>query len=274
MATRRLPSLATDCFNDVATCRDGIMLFNRHDQYVGASLRKYGEFSRGEAQLFRQLVLPGSTVVEAGANIGAHTILLSRLAGPAGTVQAFEPQRLVFQTLCANLALNGCVNVYARQTAVGAQPGEIRVPALAPDQPANFGGLSLVGAPGGEKVRLERIDDLGLEACHFIKMDIEGMEADALAGAAATVQRFRPHLYVENDRPDRSAALMALLRSWNYDLYWHLPPLFSPDNFAGDPENIFGDIVSVNVLGLAAERHIDVPDVRKAVLPSGDDSCR
>src|SRR4051812_31054692 len=106
-------ALPADGFNDIAMCRNGPMLYNKHDRYIGESLRKYGEFSAGECELFRQIVRPGDVVVEVGANIGCHPVDLSRLVGPQGLIVAFEPQRLVFQTLCANLALNSCANVSA-----------------------------------------------------------------------------------------------------------------------------------------------------------------
>src|SRR6185312_4051355 len=86
------------------TCH-GPMLALRGDQYVTRSLELYGEFSGLEARLFEQIVKPGVSVVEAGANIGAHTVHLARLCAPA-PLYAFEPQQRVFQILCANLALN------------------------------------------------------------------------------------------------------------------------------------------------------------------------
>jgi FkbM family methyltransferase len=179
-------------FNEWAVCRSGMMLFNRHDQYVGASLRKYGECSIGETNLFGVLIQPGMTVLEIGANIGMHTIDLSRLAGPTGAVHAFEPQRLVFQSLCANVALNSCANVFTYHTAVGAAAGSALVPWLDPNAGANFGGLSLLDAQQGERVSQIAIDQLGLDACDFIKVDVEGMEIEALLGAAATIARTRP----------------------------------------------------------------------------------
>lgn len=266
MTQRPLPALPADGFNEIAPCRTGPMLYNRHDEYIGASLRKYGEYCSGESRLFQRLVVPGMTVVEAGANIGAHTVELSRLVGPHGAVVAFEPQRIVFQTLCANLALNSCANVHAFQAAIGAAPGEISVPFVPPDRPANFGGLSLLGATSGEKVPLRTIDGLGIPACHMLKLDIEGMEIDALKGGAQTVQAHRPFIYVENDRRDRAEELIRLLLSWSYRLYWHMPPLFSATNFAGDTENIFGNVASINVLCLPAERNITVQGMREATL--------
>lgn len=267
MPVRPPPSLPADGFNEIAACRSGPMLFNRHDMYVGASLRKYGEFSRGESELFARLVGPGGVVIEVGANIGAHTVELSRLVGPQGAVIAFEPQRLVFQLLCANLALNSCANVYALQAAIGAEPGSIAVPLLDPNATNNFGGLSLLGATGGERVPLRTIDEFGLQSCQLMKLDLEGMEVEALRGAARTIGATRPLLYVENDRAERSAELIGLLLSWNYRLYSHMPPLFSPDNFAGDGENLFGNIVSINLLCLPAERNITVEGLAEVTAP-------
>ena len=89
------------------------MLYNFHDLYIGRSLDLYGEYSEGEIDLFGQIVQPGQVVVEVGANIGAHTVFLAHRSGPAARVLAFEPQRIVFQTLCANLALNSITNVDA-----------------------------------------------------------------------------------------------------------------------------------------------------------------
>ena len=256
-------ALPSEGFNEVAMCREGPLLFNRHDRYVGASLRKYGEFSAGEAVLFSKIVQPGMVVIEVGANIGAHTVALSRLVGPGGVVVAFEPQRLVFQTLCANLALNSCANVHAVQQAVGAELGQIVVPVLAPDQPNNFGGLSLIGATEGERVPLVTLDSLQFSRCNVIKLDLEGMEVEALRGGAGLIAGTRPILYVENDRPERSAELVGLLLAWDYRLYAHLPPLFSPENYAADPENMFGDIVSINLLCLPRALNITVEGLQE-----------
>ena len=99
--------------------RYGKIMYNQLDEFVGKSLRLYGEFSQGEANLFEQIVKPGHVVVEAGANIGAHTIHLAQLAGDKGQVWAFEPQRLVFQLLAGNVALNSLTNVRCLQKCLG-----------------------------------------------------------------------------------------------------------------------------------------------------------
>lgn len=260
-------SLDPDGFNELRVCRTGPLIYNKNDIYIGGSSRKYGEFSWLEHELLKHLVRPGEIVVEAGANIGAHTVGVSRLVGATGGVIAFEPQRIVFQTLCANLALNQCSNVYAFQQALGAADGEITVPALDPRTRSNFGGISLTGVARGDKVPLRTVDGLGLPACHLIKGDVEGMELDLVRGALATIKAYRPILYLENDREEHSKSLLELLLSLDYAAYWHLPPLYNPDNFERDPENIFPGIVSLNVLCTPLEAKIPVAGLRRIVSP-------
>ncbi len=169
-------------------CRHGLMLYNLNDIYLGTMLDRYGEFSEGEADFFAQALRPGMTAVEVGANIGAHTVHIARCVGPQGRVLAFEPQRGVFQLLCANLALNGLEQVEPHWAAVGRAAGSITVPRLDSRKPMNFGGLALGAAERGELVRLVTLDSFDLPACHLLKIDVEGMEAEVVAGAGATIR--------------------------------------------------------------------------------------
>ena len=265
-------SLAPEGFNALRMCRTGPLLYNRHDVYVGGSIMKYGEFSAGEQALFAQVVRPGEVVVEVGANIGAHTVELSRLVGSDGEVHAFEPQRIVFQALCANLALNQCSNVWARQMAVGSESASILVPALEPTVRANFGGVSMFGVGHGEPVAMVTLDAFDLPACHFLKVDVEGMEVEVLRGAQNTIATYRPLMYVENDREQRSRELLGLILGMDYAAYWHLPLLFNPDNFDGETEDIFPGTVSVNVLCVPAEMRVELAGTHR--IRSSDESWR
>ena len=233
--------------------RHGPMLAFRRDAYVTRSLELYGEFSGREWKLFEQIVEPGQTVVEIGANIGAHTVPLARRCAP-GPLYAFEPQQRVFQALCANLALNDIGNVIASPDACGAEPGQARIPPLDYGAPFNFGGVSLSPpeAPG-VPTRVIALDDLELPACHLLKIDVEGFEPQVLRGASRTIRRHRPRLYVENDRRENQQLVIDLIHALDYRMYWHAPPMFDPANFAGNPENVFGDIVSANLFAVPAE---------------------
>ena len=254
-----LPAADPEGFNRIQQCRHGPMLFNRFDVYVGGSFQAYGEFSRAEVDLFAKYVSTDMVAIDIGANIGAHTVELSRMVGPKGWIYAFEPQRIVFQALCANLAINQITNVSARQNALGDSPGFIVVPDFDPTKMANFGGVALGKYSAGEQVALTRLDDINLERCDFIKIDVEGMEASVLRGARDTIKRHQPVLFVENDRPEQSEELISLLFDFGYDLYWHFAPIYNPDNFYQNENNIYADTISVNMLCLPSGTPNQIP---------------
>lgn len=235
--------------------RHGTMLALPGDRFITRCLEVYGEFSRGEWQLLEQVIRPGMVVVEVGANIGAHTVAMAKACHP-GALFAFEPQRRVFQILCANLALNDVENVVAYPDACGAEAGVATAPSIDYSADGNFGGVSLMGADrSGEPVRVITLDSLELQSCGLLKVDVEGFELEVLIGAAATIARCRPVLYVENDRPKHQRGLIKLIHEMGYQLYWHTPPLAGPDNFNGVDKLVFDrNYLSINMICLPDER--------------------
>ena len=260
---------AQDGFNRCVLAREGYVVYNKNDIYIGRAVEIYGEYGEIEAQLLRQLCPAGAVVVEAGANIGTHTLVLSRCAGTAGFVYAYEPQRIVFQTLCANLAVNSILNVDARHAAVGAQAGSVLMPDVDYTCEGNFGGVEANAFSHGRTVRKVRLDDdLELDRLDLLKIDVEGMEADVIKGAERLITRLRPLLYVENDRIQQSEALIRQIMQLDYRLYWHLPPLVNPENFFSAQENLFPNVVSVNMLCVPRGRRQDIPIFKEVVDPA------
>jgi FkbM family methyltransferase len=249
-------------------CRHGRMLYLRRDVYIGRSFELYGEFSESEAAMLRQMALPGATVVEVGANIGGHTVQLAKLVGPQGSVLAFEPQRIIFGLLCANLMLNEQFHVRAIRAAVGDANGTVEMPVLDPYAAQNFGGVSVGPSAAGDTVPLVMLDNYTLPSLRLLKIDVEGMEINVLNGARRTIATHRPLLYVENDRRQNSEALIGMVMALGYRLYWHLPPLFNADNFAGNPENVFPGVVSINMIGVPAEMPSSITGLRQVTGPS------
>lgn len=261
-------SLIESRCNRLKHTRHGLMLYNINDRFVGRSLDIYGEFSEAEIELFNQTVRPGATVVDAGANIGAHTLFFARTVGETGLVLAFEPQRVVFQMLCANMALNDIRNVHCFQMALGSKAGQANIPVPDYEAEGNFGGFSLNQEPGnGEEVRVMTLDAIDFPRLDFVKIDVEGLEAEVIRGSVQNITRHKPLLYVENDRRERSPELIGLIRSLGYDLYWHLPPLFNPNNFFGQEDNVFGHLRSGNVLGVPQSLKADISGLRKIESP-------
>jgi FkbM family methyltransferase len=228
-------------FNRVKQCRHGMMLFSVNDVGIGRSLELYGEYAEAQVDVFRQLLRPGDLAVDAGANVGAHTLAIAHLVGPEGIVLAFEPQRLVFQALCANLALNNVTNVWPYQAAVGDTNDPMFAPIVNPYTHADLGMFTLLGRTDGDSVSQLRLDELPLPRCRLIKIDVEGMEQNVIRGAINTIIKFKPALYVDTSRNEDTSVLTRLIDSLGYDVYWHRPPRFNPANFDNNSRNTFGD---------------------------------
>jgi FkbM family methyltransferase len=248
-------------FNRVTRTPHGDMIYNVNDVWIGRSLQHYGEFSQGEFNLFQEVVPEGGVVVEAGANIGAHTLGFARLVGESGKVYAYEPQRVVFQALCGNIALNSLTHVWAYQVALGDKQELVYLSQVDYHEKNNPGGVTIDGSPHGVGVMSLPLNDLSLERVDLIKADVEGYESKVLKGAEETIARCRPFLYVENDRGDPQI-LIDQIKALGYDLWWHKPPLFNPDNFNRNPVNVFmfpveggmGQYVSSNMFCAPTEK--------------------
>ncbi len=255
----------------VKRCRHGNMAYPDNDIYIGRSLDIYGEYSEDEVRLFERLVQPGHTVLEIGANLGAHTVPLGRLVGPQGQVHAFEPQRFIYYLLCANVALNNLTHVICHQAAVAEVAGTLEIPELDYTVENNFGGLSLDRAYAMDSypVPVLRVDDLRLGRCDLIKIDVEGMEKQVLEGAVGTIATFRPLLYLEDDRRDKSWELRAFIKTLGYDFHRHIVPYYHHLNFADNHTNAFENIVSSNLLCYPADARpaLDLQDLGKAEDP-------
>lgn len=256
--------------------RHGKFLVNVNDMYIGASLYTYGEWSEEEVLVMSGGLSSSSLVIDVGANIGAIAVPLARRL-PHGTVICYEPQRIVSQLLAANVQLNGLDNVQVR-VAAAAIPGQERtvpIPEVNPHNVHNFGGFSVnqhaphqgghVGG-GGDKGRpagwaevpVEAIDDLGLGRLDLLKVDAQGMEAEVLKGAARTIGKFLPSIYMEYESQSRE--LYHLVRSLGpYKCYHHAPPLYNARNFRGERFNLFGEMRSFNVYCVARPEAI-VPE--------------
>jgi FkbM family methyltransferase len=222
----------------------GLMLYNPLDKWIGESLLHYGEYSPVETRHLLALINEKSVVIDVGANIGCLTLALAR---KAKAVLAFEPQRLVFQMLCANLALNGITNVHTAPMALGAQPGVAQMN----HKDQNCGGASLVEhGVETEEVQVSTIDSMTLPACDLIKIDVEGFEQQVLEGARQTLRRLRPILYVEADRNDKAADLIGTIKGMGYLPFWDITPLSWAKNFDKNPVDIFHNKVNINLLCL------------------------
>jgi FkbM family methyltransferase len=140
--------------------------------------------------LMRRVVRPGDFVIDGGANIGFFTLVMSRLVGDQGHVEAFEPSTLNFKKLSANLELNKIENVTAVNRALWSEDAQVTL-----HQGLDSGSSSLMQFEGS----LSTIPVGGLtldkwclaydQALRLLKLDIEGAELHALIGAGGMLTR-------------------------------------------------------------------------------------
>lgn len=250
----------------LTTCGNYKFLTNPSDTYVGKSLEIYGEWSHGELSIISSVIQKDANVIEVGSNIGAHTAFIAKEICPNGNVYAFEPRRILFQNLCANICINDISNVYAFQKAVGIDFDQICEGSIVEDEFANHGAFDLGSINGtSEIINVDPLDSFSeqFQNIALIKADVEGFEEDVLRGGSKIISRDRPILYLENDRIPKSQSLIEYAWSLGYDLYWHVVPLFRNENFAKTAYNVFGNIHSFNMLGIHKNSGIIVPQLQK-----------
>jgi FkbM family methyltransferase len=255
----------------IVRARHGWMAYNPHDLYIGRSIERYGEFGEAELDVMRLALPPGGVVFDVGANIGTHAVAFARHVGPSGMVFSFEPQRVVHGILQTNATLNGLTAIHAVHAAVGKEPGQLLVPDFVYGNEGNYGAIAMEPAERGWPVRVVTLDEyLWVPRCDLVKIDVEGMEPDVLDGGRAFLERFRPVLFVENDRARTSEAVLSRLLAAGYRVYWHIVPLYRAGNWRGDAENIFGNTGTINVLCIPREREqnvVGLPEVLDATAP-------
>lgn len=245
--------------------RHGYMVYNPHCQWIGRALELYGEYCEEEVQLFGKIIKGTDIIWEIGANMGSQSVALSKMV-PEGRFFGFEPQIELFKILTSNLTLNGCENATPINLALGEEDGVLNLPAINYHQPNNFGGISLIDntKKSDFSVEMRSIDSLSwIPSPNFMKIDVEGMEIMVLRGGFATISAKRPIIYIENDRIEKSAALISQLWSFGYTLYWHITPYYNPENYFKNKTNIYSRIGSYNMLCIHKDAGLNISGLPK-----------
>jgi FkbM family methyltransferase len=187
--------------------RHGHFLALRTDVGVADQLASTGMWEQGQIELFSRLVRSGETVLDVGANIGHHTVALSRMVGETGRVIAFEPQMQMFNLLNANIVLNRCRNVLPFKLAVGRRADRTKMRAVSYDDFLPFGSLGLQRPDNadsrGEDVEVILLDDflptfeLDGSPVSLMKVDVQAHELYMFQGAVKQLRQAQPSISFE-----------------------------------------------------------------------------
>src|SRR6185312_8557748 len=229
----------------LASSNHGTMIVNRLDYRmsgpgrgvgVGYQLLEAATFDPVEVELALQLIEArkrvhgdGVVAIDGGANIGVHTVEWATAMTGWGSVIGIEAQERIYYALAGNIAINNCFNAIAMHAAVSSEPGILQIPNPDYFTPSSFGSLELrqsaknefigqtVDYSEGTTVPVQKItlDSLNLPRVDLIKIDVEGMEFEALQGARTILEKNRPILLVESIKSGREA-LTAFLTERGY----------------------------------------------------------
>jgi FkbM family methyltransferase len=215
----------------LASSKHGTMIVNRLDYRmvnaeqgfgVGLQILETAAFDPDEVKMAVDLLHlrrrhhgDGVVAIDCGANIGVHTVEWANAMTGWGSVLAIEAQERIYYALAGNIAINNCFNAIAIHAAVSSESGTLQIPNPNYLMPSSFGSLELRQRPGNEfigqpidytqntvAIRKLTIDEVGLPRVDFMKIDIEGMELEALEGARQTIENSRPMMLIEKIKTD------------------------------------------------------------------------
>ncbi len=153
-------------FSAVAETRAGILQYLPDQPDVGAAIGMYGEVLQTQLNLLTRLLRPGSTVLEAGAGVGAHALAIAAALGPAGHLLLYETRPVVRRILQQNLVANGIGNVTVMRRGLGlaTDPGSSDRATGAGAEMDSVGRIA-AGAPGLAQDQRPRI---GTRRCSMV----------------------------------------------------------------------------------------------------------
>ena len=184
------------------TYTDRGILFNFDTRnYIEYKLFAEGYYEKEVTLLMQNYVEPGDTVMDIGANIGVHSLNLSKMVGTSGKVYAFEPIPFLREKLEENRILNRFTNISTQPIALSDGNYSIKT---AFGQNANNGTFFIENDASGEtEIKCVKGDDWvneqQFDSLKLIKIDVEGFEYKVLSGLKNTIQKFKPVLFFEYD---------------------------------------------------------------------------
>lgn len=199
------------------------------DRGVELALFTNGTYEEGTVDQLKKLLQPGNTFLDIGANIGWMSLVGSAAVGADGKVIAIEANPNTLPILQHNLALNNATNVEVLGIAVSDQAGEAL---LFENWNVNRGGASLLSQDGenGIEVKVETLDRLFAPETplHVVKIDVEGLEPQVIAGGKEWFSAQKPVFIFEisSERSTEKGAsgneVIELIQTLGeYDFYRH-----------------------------------------------------
>jgi FkbM family methyltransferase len=171
---------------------------------TGAWTGPIADWNESHYDAFVKDIAPKKVVVTAGGNMGLYTRAYSEMFE---RVYVFEPDHFNFSALVRN---NLAHNVFFFRAALGAKAGWCT---LDPSNDQCNVGMHKVRQDSGGIIPVMCIDDLKLDHCNLIQLDVEGYEPEVISGAMETIKRCDPVVVTEGNH----GKVRTLLASIGYE---------------------------------------------------------
>lgn len=193
------------------------------DDYVGRSIKYFGDLDKKVTWVVRQVLQPGDTALDIGANLGLVSFRMLEKVGAAGRVIAFEPQSRMVSYIEKSISHNRVDNLHVHNIGLADRSGTLRL--SVPDD--NAGAASFVSNKGSnvEEVPVTTLDEFtrthGLEDVRLLKVDVEGFESQVFSGGKDFLSRVKPDVIVfeENRNTGDIPDSISILQSSGYEIF-------------------------------------------------------
>ncbi len=244
--------------------KHGTFHFCHYDEFIGLSIREYGEYSELELKTILKFIKEGDTVFDIGANIGCFSVPFAKKVGSNGKVFAFEPQPLINKLLRKNIQENNLNNVKVIGEGLGVKNEILKLDDFDYSSVGNFGGISFIGRNNQKyakkktnkkhSIKFTTLDGfIDIEQCNFLKIDVELMELNVLKGAKNFIKKFRPTIWIENHRKYPNS-LNKYLLNIDYKPFWATTMLYNPNNYFVNDKNYYINSATINTLAIPKEK--------------------
>lgn len=217
------------------------------------------QYEESESRFVANLLKPGMTFFDAGANQGFYTMLASKCVGNKGKVYAFEPVPSEFLHLQQNIHINRLQNIVGESMALGCQDGLTDMYVCLHGK-GSYSSLK----PPAENIRVPskciRVPIISLDNyvqlknirhIDFVKIDVEGGELDVLKGAVTVLRDLRPVVMCEiaDSRTQpwgyNASEIYRFLEKYGYQWFQTVPggrliPAMVKERYDPDWENLVG----------------------------------
>ena len=201
--------------------QDHLFLVLENDTFITECLERDGYWEKPTIDVCREHLKNDSFVIEVGAHIGSHTVILSDICKD-GVIYSFEMQKLIFQLLNANLLLNTCGNVFSYIEAVSDENkieyiGEIDYKNMK-EFNSGYASLDIIKEHPSYPINVVTLNNKfsKIKRLDLIKIDAEGHEIPILKGADQLIKKFKPMILTEFDVNNKQQ-IIDLLPEYNFE---------------------------------------------------------